>query len=984
MPNSEYLRLSLSDEGWCCHRCHKEAFPFHDCSSVSTESESSLLSYSTSADPPQLSAGQCLVYYSNCRSLFPKIDHLRATAVSATPSIIALCETWLDQTIPDSALFIPNFHLIRRDRNRHGGGLALYVSDDIPSTCICQHLSLELLIVELKFKQGPLTLALYYRPPSSASDFVDLEDAILSLSPSQLKSCLLLGDFNVDLSNKSQLSIDLTGMLSSFHFTQLVNEPTRITRNCSTTIDHVYLTNPSLLSSCSICPPLASSDHRSIQLSLNWVKCPPKRVTRRIWNYSRANWDTICAYLDALPSPTDDVDSSWVSWKTHLFRVLSSHIPTKVCRVKKSLPWLSSDIFKLFRKRDIAFSQYKVTKSNFYLSKYRLLRNKSIAGLRKAKFEFFKSLASLIHSPKQFWSLYHSLTPNRQRIPPTLNDSTITVESAISKANLLASHFSACLSQSSHGRDCHCSSSPSLDCVPSKTGLSSITCTPDEVYKLLISVKVKTASGPDGTSSYMLRNTARAISPTLTELFNVSLSSGTVPSEWKLSNITPVFKGKGDPRCVMNYRPISLLPLPSKILERIIHNHLLNHLLSNNFLSPRQFGFRPGSSTQEALLFATHDWSCHLDKGSSVAAVFFDLSKAFDKVPHCQLLSALANAGVSGSLLHWFRSYLFNRFQRVVLDSHISEVHSVSSGVPQGSILGPLLFSTYVNSLTKTSISQDSTLLLYADDIVLFRPIISSCDVDALQSDINIVAEWISDAGLCLNANKSKVVVFSRKRVRPAVVVTVDSTVIPTVDSICFLGVTVTSDLKWNTHITNTCAKARQQLGIINRSFNQANASTLFHLYRCLVLPTLDYCSSVWDPHTGLHINKLESVQRLAARIITKCWSNPQSRTHPIHSLNLCSLQDRRWRQKAMICGRILKGCSVIPPTYFTHHPHLSLRLHHSYPLVTPFAKTAAHQSSFFISSTRIWNSLPDHVVCAPSGSSFKNRLKTLSIFNFL
>ena len=311
-----------------------------------------------------------------------------------------------------------------------------------------------------------------------------------------------------------------------------------------------------------------------------------------------------------------------------------------------------------------------------------------------------------------------------------------------------------------------------------------------------------------------------------------------------------------------------------------------------------------------------------------MAAVFFDLSKAFDKVPHCQLLSALANAGVSGSLLHWFRSYLFNRFQRVVLDGHISEVHSVSSGAPQGSILGPILFSIYVNSLTKTSISQDSTLLLYADDIILFRPIISSCNVDALQSDINIVAEWISDAGLCLNANKSKVVVFSRKRVRPAVVVTVDSTVIPTVDSICFLGVTVTSDLKWNTHITNTCAKARQQLGIINRSFNQANASTLFHLYRCLVLLTLDYCSSVWDPHTGLHINKLESVQRLAARITTKCWSNPQSRTHPIHSLNLCSLQDLRWRQKdALLYLPLISPITPISVCIFIIPIHLSLPL---------------------------------------------------------
>ena len=196
------------------------------------------------------------------------------------------------------------------------------------------------------------------------------------------------------------------------------------------------------------------------------------------------------------------------------------------------------------------------------------------------------------------------------------------------------------------------------------------------------------------------------------------------------------------------------------------------------------------------LLFATHDWSCYLDKGLSVAAVFFDLSKAFDKVPHCQLLSALANVGVSGSLLNWFRSYLSNRSQRVVLDGYTSEVHPVTSGVPQGSILGPLLFSIYVNSLTKIPLCQDSTMIMYADDIVLYKPITSSCDVDALQSDINKVAEWISNAGLCLNANKSKVVVFSRKNMRPAVVVAVDSTIIPNVDSICFLGVTVSSDLK--------------------------------------------------------------------------------------------------------------------------------------------------------------------------------------------
>ena len=212
--------------------------------------------------------------------------------------------------------FIPNNHIIQRDRNRHGDGLLLYISNDIPSTCLCRHSPLELLVVELKLKQGLLTLVLYYRPPSSASNFDDLEDAILCLTPAQLKNCVLLGDFNVDLSCISQMSIDLIAMLSSFYFTQLVNEPTRVARSSSTTIDHMYLTTTLLLSSWSTCPPLGSSD-----------LC--------------ADWDTICsdlADLASLPSPTDDVDSSGVSWKFHFIRTLSRYIPTKVCKLKKSLP----------------------------------------------------------------------------------------------------------------------------------------------------------------------------------------------------------------------------------------------------------------------------------------------------------------------------------------------------------------------------------------------------------------------------------------------------------------------------------------------------------------------------------------------------------------------------------------------------------------------------------------------------------------------
>ena len=237
------------------------------------------------------------------------------------------------------------------------------------------------------------------------------------------------------------------------------------------------------------------------------------------------------------------------------------------------------------------------------------------------------------------------------------------------------------------------------------------------------------------------------------------------------------------------------------------------------------------------------------------------MSKAFDKVPHCPLLCSLANAGVTGPLLNWFKSYLPDRSHRVFLDGFSSNIYPVTSGVLQGSILGPLLFSLYVNDLTEVLLSQDSTLILYADDIVLYKRITSPSDVSTLQTDVNKVNKWINDAGLSLNASKCKVVVFSRKHVRPVISLSVGSSIIPVVDSTCYLGVTLSNDLKWNAHISRTCAKARQQLGVIHRHFNQADSTTLLHLYGTLVLPTLDYCSSVWDPQSTGLIKKLESVQ---------------------------------------------------------------------------------------------------------------------------
>ena len=255
----------------------------------------------------------------------------------------------------------------------------------------------------------------------------------------------------------------------------------------------------------------------------------------------------------------------------------------------------------------------------------------------------------------------------------------------------------------------------------------------------------------------------------------------------------------------------------SKVLERLIHSKLLNYILSNC-----QHGFRPGSSTQEALLLATNDWHNLLSFNKQVAVVFFDIHKAFDSVPHHLLINSLMDFGVSGPLLTWFKSYLSNRRQRVVMDGESSALLPVTSGVPQGSILGPLLFIIYVNSISQVPLSS-GTKLLYADDIVMYRPVNSQSDVSSLQNDVNSIHRWTVENGLTLNTSKSHLMPITCSRNPLQTHLTVDGIPLETVYSTKYVGVNISSDLMWGQHISITCKKAKQHLGLLHRKFHQAS-----------------------------------------------------------------------------------------------------------------------------------------------------------------
>ena len=474
----------------------------------------------------------------------------------------------------------------------------------------------------------------------------------------------------------------------------------------------------------------------------------------------------------------------------------------------------------------------------------------------------------------------------------------------------------------------------------------------------------------------MLRGTADAISPALTTLFNLSLNLCTVPSQWKLSNITPIFKS-GDSSDVSNYRPISLLSLISKLLERCIHNRVMDFLTEHNLLSDCQFGFRPRSSTQDALLTITKDWHQCLTTHRQVAAVFFDIRKAFDSVPHCQLLQSLADIGVSGQLHQWFTSYLSGRQQRVVLDGFSSSYQPVTSGVPQGSILGPLLYIIFMNSLSKIPLSPGAKIVLYADDILLYRPINSTEDCNLLQSDVNSILEWISSHGLVPNHSKTKLLSVTRSRQPFPTNLKITGVDILPSPCVKYLVVTLSAKFTWTDHVSAICKSSKKQLGLIHRQLHQAPPEVRRKIVNATIQPKLEYCCAVWDPHLKQDIASLDSVQKFAGRVVTHNWSSDSTELQ--QALNWQPLKTRRRNIKLKVVYNIVNNLSRIPRSVFTHHPHPSPRHPHNKTLFQPFASTYSHRHSFFIDVIPFWNSLPAHVVNSPSPNAFKSRLCTLS-----
>ena len=474
-------------------------------------------------------------------------------------------------------------------------------------------------------------------------------------------------------------------------------------------------------------------------------------------------------------------------------------------------------------------------------------------------------------------------------------------------------------------------------------------CSEDTVIDLISSLPLNTSPGPDGIPSILIKATAHSISVPLAHIFNLSISTGVFPSAFKNSTIIPIPKTSPPSSSPSAYHPISLLNLISKLLEKHLFNILLNHLYSTNFFSDSQYGFLPFRSTSSALRSATDYILSSLDKGVPQCGVFLDIRKAFDSVNHSLLITKILSLNLPLNITHCLNSYLNNRSQSVKVVDSISFPVPVESGVPQGSILGPLLFIIFVNDLASLPLPTNSKLIMYADDIFLLHPLSSTQDLASIQLSLiqlslNLISNWLSINHLQVNPTKSKFIYFSFKHQSsfdslPSL--KLGNTPISRVYSYKYLGLIFTCTLSWLVHINQAISKAKRLLGLIYRQFyHYSSSSTLLSLYITIVRPILEYGSTIWDPLSTALSTSVGKVQFFALKIISKTWSTSYSNL--LSSVNISSLEHRRRSAKLLLFFKLSNSLHFISsfPCHRSCKPEYALRHYSIFDFSRLFCRT--------------------------------------------
>ena len=592
-----------------------------------------------------------------------------------------------------------------------------------------------------------------------------------------------------------------------------------------------------------------------------------------------------------------------------------------------------------------------------------------------AKKQHDEKVAAKLQNPntnaKEYWHLTKLVYGNKVKsgIPPITEGNKVYSDSE-SKANLFNTHFT-----SKSKLPLEVPALPEFHYL-TNARLDLVSVEIEETEKILNNLDTSKANGPDNISNRILKTVSSSISSVLTKLCNMSLRSGVFPDHWKEAHVTPVFK-KNDKQNKNNYRPISLLSNLAKVLERHVFMALYKYCIDHNLLTWRNSGYKYMDSTINQLVHICHRIYEALENGQDVCFVSLDASAAFDRVWHKGLLFKLKQIGISGILLKWIESYLTNRRQRVVIGGKKSDWSYISAGVPQGSILGPLLFLIYINDII---VDIDSEILLFADDTCLLEPVADPrTSIAKLNSDLNKLSTWAKQWLVNFNPTKTKFMLFSKKlNITAYNQLYLDGEILSRVKFHCQLGIIFNENMTWDNHVREKCNIAMKRVTLLKRVALNVPRSTKLSIYLSFIRPILEYGSVLFDNCTAAMANMIENVQRQAALTITGAYTNT-THIQLLKELGLSLLSQRRIVSKLLM---IFKIRNFLTPEYLRNllppdeEPHYQTR--NAQNIRLPKIKKNYFLKSFIPSSIRLWNSLDNTLRSTAELEDFKNAVKKI------
>lgn len=818
----------------------------------------------------------------NIRSITKNVSQFEVllSRLQISCEILILTESWNSKATYIPCLKNYETHYTKNNRNQNDGivaytreGLSCSVAE-IPltdATCLVIQIDSDTVVIGI------------YRSPSFSNidNFITSLDSLLNTYRNR-NNVIIMGDLNIDvkLNNEDRNSTDYLNLLASHGFLPGHLYPTR-ENNC---IDHAMVkTN---FSTTTLVLQSLLTDHSPV-LSCVTLQCPIKPLKQMTIN--KVNYEAILADLNSVnfSNIMESHDAHWSS--AQLLNILNTSIMNNTLklltprRLRCIKPWITPGLVRCIRNRDRMHIRSKLEPNNVTLTiTYSRYKNFCNDLLKRLKRNFLANeLNKNAKNPKMTWKIINNITNRDTKKPPPLDllKTKNTPELALEEINLYFTN----IAQQLASKIIPCSDQIEESFSPPVNSMVMLEATEEEVESIIINLKTDSAMGWDGISTKIIKMTRNIIVPLLTRIANLSIRTGVFPNVFKISVVHPIHKA-GSRDCVSNYRPISVLPVLSKILEKIFNKRLLLYLEKQQIIAHNQFGFRAGRSTAQAVTELTNLVAHHIDSKNKCIGVFLDLAKAFDTVSVPILINKMERIGIRGKVLDLFKDYLNNRSQRVTIDGIYSPDAQVSFGVPQGSVLGPTLFLIYINCLCSLTI-QNCRIFTFADDTALIF-YGSTWDEVRQYAEIGLhkTAKWLSQNLLTLNISKTKFITFANteKSLKPAQNLkikihscqstdhqyTCDCGYLDRVKTVKYLGILLDEKFTWCPYIDLLAGRTRKLIYVFKKLRHVADIGLRKNVYFVLAQSILAYCITSWGGARKTHLIKLERAQRALLKVM--------------------------------------------------------------------------------------------------------------------